>query len=126
MVNINTIQGNLNKLLEPYNIQATASILKSEIKIVLAIPRNCTINFRDVRQLVMNQLSESALDYQKIVKIYRISKGNVLESESSESQPITLADIRSEIFRSPNHRILNQKEIRQYICQDWFTALQDL
>lgn len=125
MITVNTLQENLNKLLEQYNIQVTASILEAEIKIVLAIPPDCTANFGDVRQLIMNQLSAISLQNQKIVKIFKVFREGTLESESTAMPPITPADVLREIFRSPTERVLNQKEIRRYICQDWFTALQD-
>jgi hypothetical protein len=122
----NTLQENLNRLLEQYNIQATASILEAEIRIVLAIPADCTVNLGDVRELIMSQLSESSLQPRKIVKIYKVFQERAMEIQgAATTAPITQADVRREIFRMPNHSFLSPKEIRQYICQGWFTALQD-
>lgn len=126
MGTVNTLQKNLNNLLEPYNIQATASILEAETRIVLAMPPDCTANLEDVRQLIMAHLSKSNLQHSGIVKIFKVLKEGTLETENTATQPITPADLRSEIFRIPTYRVLSQKEIRQYICQDWFTVLQDL
>jgi hypothetical protein len=126
MMTTNAFQENLNKLLEQYNIQATASILEAEIRIVLAIPVDCTVKLRDVRELIMFQLSESALPPRKIVKIHKVFQDDAMEIQgAATTAPITQADVRREIFRMPNHSFLSPQEIRQYICQGWFTALHD-
>jgi hypothetical protein len=127
MMMTNTLQENLNKLLEQYNIRSTASILEAEIRIVLAIPTDCAVDLGDIRELIMSQLSERSLQPRKIVKIYKVFQEGAVEIQgAATTAPITQADVRREIFRMPNRSFLSPKEIRQYICQGWFTALQDL
>ena len=126
MMTENTLQENLNQLLGQYNIRATASILEAEIKIVLAIPPNCTTHLEMVREQIVAQLSKNSLGPQKIVKIFKVfCEDDPIIDDITPAAPVTQADVRREIFRIPNRSFLSQKEIRQYICQGWFAVLQD-